>query len=273
LQTGKSAVAASIRDLALMTGLGRTTAADALRALAAAGFLIQVTGSDGGNAAEWQLTSHLSTTSGAVRSQPIHNPRPPTELFSTRAELVATLEEQLTDQRHDLFTRAGLGHLAGKLYALLRQHPALTVDTAARTLGVTRRHTTTILSRLRHHRLIVKHRDGWARAKQDLRDHAARILGVAGTLADRARRYQAERDVWTWWQTEVITMTTAPRNRPRRRHVTRRPLFEATAPGERVWPRYPRSPDQRGDHKAARHLVLAGALNPESRWQYLGEVA
>ena len=274
LQTGKRTVAASIRDLALMTGLGRTTAADALRALAAAGFLTQVTGSDGGNAAEWQLTSHFSTTPGPVRSQPIHNPRPPTELFSTRAELVATLEEQLTDQRHDLFTRAGLGHLAGKLYALLRQHPALTIDTAARTLGVTPRHTTTIFSRLRHNRLVVKHRGGWARAKQDLRDHAARILGVAGTLADRARRYQAERDVWTWWQTEVTTMTTAPRNRPRRRHVSSRPLFEpTTTSGERTWPRYPRTPDQRGDHKAARHLVLIGALNPDSRWLYLGEAA
>lgn len=49
--------------------------------------------------------------------------------------------------------------------------------------------------------------------------------------------------------------------------------FEAPVAGERVWPRYPRSADQRGDHKAARHLIITGALNPASRWQYLGEAA
>ncbi len=47
----------------------------------------------------------------------------------------------------------------------------------------------------------------------------------------------------------------------------------ATNPQKTIWARYPRSPDQRGDHKATKHLVLAGTLNPESRWQYLGEVA
>ena len=33
------------------------------------------------------------------------------------------LERELTDGRHDLFTRAGLGHLAGKLYAMVRPAP------------------------------------------------------------------------------------------------------------------------------------------------------
>ncbi|MBF4636274.1 hypothetical protein ITJ38_17825 [Agreia pratensis] len=84
------------------------------------------------------------------------------------------MERRLTDGRHDLFTRPGLGHLAGQLYGLLAQHPSLTVDSAAQLLGVTTRHTVTILSRLRRHRLIIKHTDGWARAKRDLRDHADR---------------------------------------------------------------------------------------------------
>lgn len=113
---------------------------------------------------------------------------------------MTTLERQLTAGRHDLFTRPGLGHLAGKVYALLARHPALTVDTAAGLLGVSMRHTATIFSRFQHHRLIVKHVDGWARAKRDFRDLAARVVGVAGLLLDRGNRYRAEREVWEWWQ-------------------------------------------------------------------------
>ena len=187
---------------------------------------------------------------------------------------MASLERELIDGRHDLFTRSGLGHLAGKVYALLAQHPALTIDVAARLLGVSTRHTATIFSRLRKYRLILKHVGGWARARQDVRDRAARIVGVAGLLLDRARRYRAEREVWAWWQAELATMTTTPRNRPRRPHVSSRPLFrDANASGERVWPRYPRSSDYRGDHRSARQFVDDGALNPESRWQYLGDAA
>ena len=266
LQTGKTIVAASIRDLALMCGLGRTTAADALLALTSAGLIERITSQDNGNAAEWRL-SQLSTADRTLRSQPINNPRPPPELFNIRTVLVANLEEQLTDQRHDLFTRAGLGHLAGKLYALLRKVPSMTVDTAARILGVSTRHTTRILSRLRHHKLIVKHTAGWARAKRDLRDYAARTLGIAGTLQNRAERYQIERDVWQWWQAELDTMTTNPRDRRRRPHVTARTLeFTDTTPGERRWPRYPRGSDGLADHREARYWASNGMLAPDSLW-------
>lgn len=267
LQTGKRVVAASIRDLALMVGLGRTTAADALQRLAEAGFAQRASASDGGNAAEWHLSLDFSTPYGTVRSQPLDNPRPPTDLFNIRAGQVAILEEQLTDQRHDLFTRAGLGHLAGKLYAMLRQFPVLTVESAARVLGVTIRHTATVLSRLRRYKLIVKYAEGWARSKRDLRDSAARLIGVAGTLADRAERYRGEREVWAWWQAELITMTTTPRNRPRRPHVSSRTLeFTDTTPGERAWPRYPRDGEGRGDHREARFWVTHGMLSPDSLW-------
>ncbi|WP_233201688.1 hypothetical protein [Cryobacterium sp. Y11] len=274
VQTGKRTVAASIRDLALMVGLSRDTARRALTALAQDGFLVRVSPSDSGNAAEWRLSGDFSTASRTVASQPFNNPRPPSELFSRRSSLVAVLERQLTDGRHDLFTRSGLGHLAGKVYALLAQHPALTLDRAARLLGVSTRHTATIFSRLRRHRLIVKRAEGWSRAKRDLRDLAARVIGVAGLLLDRANRYRVEREVWEWWQAEVATMNAAPRRRSKRVDVSSRPLFrDANAPGERVWPRYPRSGDQRGDHRSARELVDLGMLNPENRWQYLGDAA
>jgi hypothetical protein len=273
LQTGKRVVAASIRDLALMGGLGRTTAANALTALAEDGYLEAVTASDSGNAAEWQLTAKLSTTSGTLRSQQLDNPRPP-ELFNLRIEFLTTLERQLTDGRHDLFTRGGLGHTAGQLYALLGQHTSLTIGSAAHVLGISIRHATTILSRLRHHRLVVKHRNGWARAKRDLRTIAARIIGVAGVLVDRADRYRFEREVWAWWQAELGHMHTTPRRRNRRPHVSSRTLeFVESSPGERLWPRYPRNAERRADHRSARQLVDDGALNPDSRWQYLGDVA
>jgi hypothetical protein len=254
-----------------MCGLGRTTAGGALTALTAAGFISRVTPADGANAAEWMLVLPISTGSGTLRSQPTSNPRPPAAIFGQRSTLINHLEQQLIDQKHDLFTRNGIGHLAGRLYALFAEMPSLTIETAAKLLGVTVRWVTTVLSRLRHHRLIVRHPTGWARAKQDLRDQAAKQLGVLGTLLDRANRYQQEKDVWAWWQAEVTTMRTPPTRRPRRPHVTARPLFQSTQPGEREWPRYPRNPEQRGDHKAAKWLVKTGALKPGNRWQYLGE--
>jgi len=267
LQTGKRVVAASIRDLGLMVGLGRTTAADALRALQAAGYIDQVHSHDGINATEWSLASEFSTGSGPVRSQPFNNPRPPAELFTLRTALVHRIEDQLTDQLHDLFTRKGLGHLAGRLYALLRDHAFLTIDSAARLLGVTARHITVIFSRLRHSRLLVKQAGGWARARRDLRGRAAQALRVAGTLTARRDAYQAEREVWAWWLAEQATMSSIPKERPRRPHVSSRPLFESRGAGERVWPRYPRGSDGRANHKEARYYVNAGVLSPTSRWQ------
>jgi hypothetical protein len=171
------------------------------------------------------------------------------------------------DQRHDLFTRAGLGHLAGQLYAALGNRGAVTVESAAQLLGASPRQAAIVLSRLRKSRLLVQLKDGWARSKQDLRNRAARVLGVLGTLAGRARRYAAEREVWAWWQAELSTMTAKPGSRPRRAHVSSRPVFESSAPGERVWPRYPRGSDAQGDHQLARQYVDDGILSPTSRWQ------
>ncbi|WP_143458840.1 hypothetical protein [Leifsonia sp. ALI-44-B] len=267
LQTGKRVVAASIRDLGLMAGLGRTTAADALTALTDSGWVERVTRAGSGNAAEYRLLTHFSTGTGTVRSQPLDNPRPPAELFPLRTDLIRELEHLLTDQRHDLFTRAGLGHLAGKTYALLRSHTAVTIASAAHLLGISTRHAATVLSRLRRHQLLVKHPEGWARSKRDLRDAAARTIGVAGALTDRAERYRAERKAWEWWLVEVENMTARPTNRSRRPHVSSRTLqFVDQEPAERRWPPYPRDRDGRGDHKEARRWARTGMLAPDSLW-------
>jgi predicted transcriptional regulator len=49
-------VAASIRDLALMAGLGRSTAQRALQVLTEAPFIARITAADVGNAAGWRVT-------------------------------------------------------------------------------------------------------------------------------------------------------------------------------------------------------------------------
>lgn len=267
LHTGKRSVAASIRDLALLTGLGRTTAADALKGLRAAGYVQLDVAADAGNASQWSLRSDFSTASGRVRSQPLNNPRPPADLFNDRVGLVQVVESDLVDARHDLFSRKGLGHLAGKAYALLRRTPRVSVGSAARALGVTERHMATVLSRLKVHRLIVKEVDGWSRSKRDLRNAAARNLGIDGTLTDRAARYAVEREVWAWWQAEVGHRSSEPRQRPRRPHVSSRLLFEESDVfGERVWPLYPRDAQGRADHREAYHWGRTGMLRPGSLW-------
>jgi DNA-binding IscR family transcriptional regulator len=267
LHTGKRRIAASIRTLALLAGMGRTTAADALTRLAAAGYVTRTAAADGTNAAEWRLRDAVSTTQHQVRSQPFKNPRPRAALFDRRTELVHQIEDDLHDVAHDLFTRAGLGYQAGRVYASLRTAGPTTLAAAADRLGVRTGRLTTILSRLRKHRLIVRVGDAWRLHARDLRSSAARTLGVAGALAARAALYELERTVWTWWQAEVEQRHTAPRRRTRRPHVTARTLTFTDEPtGERQWPRYPRDADRRGDHREARFWAENGMLAPDSLW-------
>ena len=88
------------------------------------------------------------------------------------------------------------------------------------------------------------------------------LLGVLGVLRARAERYAAEREAWAWWQAEFATMTARPRSRPRRAHVTSRLIFESSALGERVLPRYPRDVEGLCDHRQARQYVDGGVLSP-----------
>lgn len=268
LHTGKRAVAASIRDLGLTGPHAKESARKALLALQEAGLVQKTTAAAGSNAAEWRLSPHLSTASGTLRSQPLKlSARPPHELFATRAFLIARLERDLLDRTHDVFTRGGIGHMAGRAYALLAQLPSVTVESAARLLGISTRYAATILSRLRRHRLITDHAEGWVRARRDLRDAAARVLGVAGVLIARVESYRIDREVWAWWQAETAHMLTAPHKRQRRRHATARTLDipGTITRGERDWPVYPRT-GGRGDHIEARRWARDGRLEPGSLW-------
>lgn len=268
LQTGKSAVAAAARDLGPMAGIAASTAADALTRLQEAGFVDLVREHSGSNANEYRLSPHFSTASDTTRTQPPQHTRPPSELFTLRSVLVDELEQLLTDRRHDLFTYQGLGHYAGLVYAHIANGLPATVASISQLLGMSTRHTVVSLSLLRANRLIIRLKDGWTRAKRDLRARAARALGVAGVLELRQGRYQVDRQLWAWWQAEYAVMTGRPRDRPPRPHVTSRPLeFTAVALGERLWPRYPRDPDGLANHREARQYIEDGFLDPSSRWQ------
>ncbi len=69
-------------------------------------------------------------------------------------------------------------------------------------------------------------------------------------------------------------MNASPRTRPRRRDASSRPLFEADRPGrDESGPATHDPPTVEPTIKAPEQLVAAGALSPESRWQYLGDAA
>jgi hypothetical protein len=269
LHTGKRTVAASIRDLALMTGLGRTTASTALTTLQRDGLITRTSAAMATNAAEWRLGQPFSTGHEPVRSQPFNNPRPPTQLFTQRHHLITMLEEPLLEMRQDVFTRSGLGHTAGRIYSQFSTEVVSAAEDIARVIGLGLRQTQVLIGRLQRHKLIKRGPNGWTRPRRDQRLAAAAALGVAGTLAQRALKYQVERETWA----ELVTMTTPPQFRPKRAHVTARQLVADEGSGERIWPRYPRVAGGRADHKAARSLVNDGALNPSHRFQYLGDAA
>lgn len=268
LHTGKRVVGASVRDLALLAGISSSTVAASLRRLADAGLIAKAREHDGYNAAEWQLTDGFSTALGTVRPQPLKNTPPaPSEIFPTRALLLDQLDEALSQRTHDVFSRAGIGHLAGELYSLLTGAETVTIETAARRLGVGLRYAVIILSRLRQHKLIVRAAEGWRRSKRDLRTAVARRLGVEGILERRRRMYEVDRELWAWWQNHHAIITAAPRARPHRPHVSSRPLFDGQRSSERRWPLYPCGADGRANHKEARGYIEDGVLDPSNRWQ------
>ena len=268
LMTGKRDVAAAVRDLGPIGGGSKSATGEALDRLAKAGLIAQTRATSGPNASEWRLTPHYDGTSDTTRTHPKNqNTRPPAEILMEQRVLLNRFEELLTDQRHDIFSYEGLGHFAGIVYAFLQENTGYTVSQLVLKLGMRHRHVVASLSRLRKHRLVVHAGAGWARSRRDARAQIARRLGVRGILSARAQTYQVDREVWEWWQAEYATMTSAPRYRPPRRHVTSRPLYDAQNGAEMVWPRYPRDRDGLGDHVRAREHVRAGHLSPTSRIQ------
>ncbi len=259
-------VEADIRRLGLVCGIGRETARTALLRLARDGWVTRHSPADGPRAASWILNGALSTVVDVPgRSQA--DPRPPGAGTAERNRWLTLLRTRLAAAAHDVFTPAGgLGHAIGQLYAALTSQPAPT-SWLAHQLGTTTEDTGIRLGVLRAARLARRTCKGWSVVRADRRDAAAVRLGVAGRLADRARRYALEREAFAWWTDELTWM-----HAPRRTAASRRPglgQLVVLDPTDTVpaWPAHPRRGDGRADFAAARRVLATVAVNQSPRLQ------
>jgi len=257
-------VEADIRRLGLVCGIGRETARTALLRLSRDGWVTRHAPADGPRAASWILNEGLSTVAD-VPSRSQADPRPPGAGTAERTRWLTLLRPRLAAAAHDVFTRAGgLGHATGQLYAILTSKPANTGQLAHQ-LGTTTEDTGIRLGALRGARLARRTCKGWSVVRADRRDAAALRLGVAGRLADRARRYALEREAFAWWHDELTWM-----HAPRRTAASRRPglgQLVALNPTDTppAWPAHPRRGDGRADFAAARRVLATGAVDQSPR--------
>ncbi len=260
LHAVSTVVEADIRRLGLVCGIGRETARTALLRLARDGWVTRHAPADGPRAASWILNGALSTAAD-VPSRSQADPRPPGTGTAERNRWLTLLRTRLGAAAHDVFTSAGgLGHATGQLYATLIIQPASTSQLAYQ-LGYSPEDIGIRLGVLRVARLARRTSKGWSVVRADRRDSAALRLGVAGRLADRARRYALEREAFAWWSDELTWM-----HAPHRTAVSRRPglgqlVVLDPADSAPVWPAHPRRGDGRADFAAARRALSAGAAD------------
>ncbi|WP_367343201.1 hypothetical protein [Propionibacterium sp.] len=249
LQAVSAAVEADVRRLALLAGIGRETARTALLRLAGDGWINQAQAGAGRHATTWTIEPQTAIHMDADHARSQGAARPAGAGSRWRHLLLDELPPRLDLARHDTFTNPhALGLAAGNLYARLNSpHQVTTTE------------ITPLLDRLAHAGLIVATPTGWRRTRPEIRDLAARRLGVEGRLDAREGRYKAERDLWEWWQSELEWMTTPGRHK-RRRQPTGQMALTFGRPWD-IYPPYPRRADGRADHRAARAMINAGALD------------
>ncbi|WIB72619.1 hypothetical protein [Curtobacterium sp. MCBD17_026] len=261
LRSGQRDVAAALRSLAELTGIPSTTVDRSLRRLRDAGWIIRRRSADGPNAAVWRLSDKFSTPAEHVGPHQDVTARPPAELFDVRAALLDDLDDRVAAGRHDVFTRAGLGPTARRVYESLttdEDTPQNVADRSGLPLGRAR----AALARLRRHALAVTTPQGWRRRAHDLRRRAARLLGVDGALARRAQQYAWEREQWAWWNADTsyrAGRTAKQRTRP---GPTQPVMFrsEDDRGDDNAWPAYPRNGVGWADHATAMRFVRRGVL-------------
>lgn len=260
LQSARTEVEADGRRLALDTGYGREACRLALLSLVADGWLEHAGDAERPHGARYRLStaSHNQEWAQATTRPDIQHTR--SSQLDVRSRLIGELERKLAAGNHDVFTAPGsLGRACGRLLAALQ--PALvetTADLVSRT-GAPPARLRRGLLRLSRHGLISRVDAGWVRTDTDKRDEVAALLGVTGYLQTRGRRYTEERQVWAWWQAECVWMSRPAKRRRRREGSSAAALFAVSDRPE--FQAYPRGPDHRGDHRAARVLIRTAALS------------
>lgn len=129
--------------------------------------------------------------------------RAPAEFFDARVTLLDALEDRLDAGRHDVFTRAGLGPTARRVYETLTTDEHA-LEAVADRAGLPRGRVRAALARMRRWTLAVATPAGWRRRLQDFRAHVAKQLGVDGILQRREQQYVDERDLGAWWQNHLV---------------------------------------------------------------------
>ncbi|WP_336644259.1 hypothetical protein [Microbacterium sp. MMO-78] len=259
LRSGARDTAASLRTVADAAGMASTTVDRSLRRLQDAGFALRTRSAEGVDAAIFRVTNRFSTDPG--QDGPLHDvtARPPGHLFDARSALLAELEARLDAGRHDVFTRAALGPTARRVYEALSMTARDTVAVAW-LAGIPHRRVIRIIYRLKQVRLAVESSRSWRRPAHDLRDWAARKLGVDGILKRRRARHANEREQWAWWQNHLRRK--AGRRGRERTGSAQTLIFQLSDAhgGPEAWPSYPCHPDGTADHHTAWEYVTAGLL-------------
>ena len=259
LRSGARDTAASLRTIADTTGMASTTVDRSLHRLQDAGYAVRTRASEGIDAAVWRVPGRFSTA--PTQDGPLHDvtARPPGHLFDIRAALLAELENRLEAGRHDVFTRAGLGPTARRVYEALASAGATVRDLAWKA-GLPRDRVARSVIALRQHRLAVRSAGAWRKPSRDFRDWAARKLDVAGILQRRRARHDNEREQWAWWQNHLARR--AGRRGRERTGPAQTLIFQLSDPhgGPEAWPAYPTHPDGAADHPTAWRYITAGLL-------------
>lgn len=256
LQALTPSVEADIRRLGLLAGIGRETARTGLLRLAQDGWITQRSPAEGVRAASWTIgpTAAIHIDPPDTRSQ-VETRAPQTRTGAAhRTTLLATLRTRLTDAAHDAFTLGALGHHAGNVYARTSQHAQGLLELASHTGGSPTR-TLRTLDRLTEEGILLATREGWRRPRRDHRAPAATRYGTRGRLAERARTYRLERDLWTWWRAEEAWMR-APRRTPAQRRAGHGQLALIPSSETTSYGAHPRRADGRADYRRAREQLL-----------------
>ncbi|MBD8518870.1 hypothetical protein [Plantibacter sp. CFBP 8804] len=163
-----------------------------------------------------------------------------------------------------MFSYQGLGHHAGRLFALLNDGDTIDIPTAAARLGISVSHAGQILSQMVGARLLVKRGVRWGRTLRNVLHRAAELLGVDGVLGRRRARFTMERIRWRWWL-DHLTARHSPATARSPRPTVQQPtlvFFDAQEHNAGIL-RYPHRADQpdRPDHHLAAEHVYAGRLD------------